>query len=320
MTRSVWFPRPRPDARFATVAALALLIPFLAPVPAHAWGDKGHTMINRLAAEGMPADTPRFFRGAVERLAYLGPEPDRWRPPLRGEGTDVMILNQDAAPEHFIDLEYVAGFLLPRGRYDFLRALVEHGVVKGDVKLETPGFLPYRIAELAQELRREWALWRAAPTGTRAEKERKKQIEENILHVAGVMGHYVGDGSNPHHTTWHYNGWVEAREPNPEGFTTARGIHARFETEFVDAAVEITDARPLVDPPRSVGDFFDETLTYLRGSHALVRDLYRLDKRNAFVVSAANATANAEGKRFVAQRLAVAASMLRDIWMTAMRS
>jgi hypothetical protein len=319
MAHPISFPRPWPSARMAAILTLTLLIPLLRPAPAHAWGEKGHIMINRLAAETMPADTPSFFRRAVERLAYLGPEPDRWRPAQRGEGTDVAILNQDAAPEHFLDMEYVAGFPLPRGRYDFLRALVEHGVVAGDVKLETAGFLPYRIAELAQELRREWALWRAAPTGTRAERDRKKQIEENILHVAGVLGHYIGDGSNPHHTTWHYNGWVVAHEPNPEGFTTERGIHARFETEFVDAAVEITDVRPLVDAARPVGDFFDDTLTYLRGSHALVRDVYRLDKRSAFTVAPANAAANAEGKRFAAQRLAAAASMLRDVWMTAMR-
>jgi hypothetical protein len=68
-----------------------------------------------------------------------------------------------------------------------------------------------------------------------------------------------------------------------------------------------------------VGDLFEDSLRYLKASHALVRDLYRLDKRSAFSVAPENAAANAEGKRFVAQRLAAAAAMLRDLWTTAMR-
>src|SRR5206468_2930518 len=168
---------------------------------------------------------------------------------------------------------YAAGLTLPRGRYDFLRLLLEKGIVKDGVKMETPGFLPYKIAEMSQMLRREWAIWRVAPSKTAAEKERKRQVEENILFIAGTLGHYVGDGSNPHHTTWHYNGWVEAREPNPEGFTTDHQFHMRFETDFVNQAVEIEDVRPLVAAPHPVTEFFEGPLAYLRNSNALVRDL-----------------------------------------------
>jgi hypothetical protein len=267
----------------------------------------------------MPVETPRFFRQAVERLAYLGPEPDRWKARSQNGAGDVSMLDRATAPDHFLDMEFVAGFTLPRSRYDYARALLANGVVTGSVRLETPGFLPYQIAEMAQNLRRQWELWRAAPTRTRVERERQRQIEENILYLAGVMGHYVGDGANPHHTTWHYNGWVEAREPNPEGFTTERGIHQRVEIDFVDAAVAVGDVRPLVAAPRPVGDFFDDSLRYLKASHALVRDLYRLDKRGAFRVAAETTAVNTEGKRFVAARLAAAAAMLRDIWVAAMK-
>jgi hypothetical protein len=272
-------------------------------------------MINRLAAEAMPPETPRFFRAAVERLASLGPEPDRWS---ATDPSRVDALNAAERPDHFLDMEFVSGFSLPRTRYDYMRALLANGVVTGNVRLETPGFLPYRIAELSQLLRREWERWRDAPARTRVEKERRRQIEETIVYTAGILGHYVADGSNPHHTTWHYNGWVEAREPNPEGFTTARGIHARFESDFVDQAVQIADVRPLVAGPRAVTDFFEDSLTYLRASHARLRELYRLDKRDAFRVAPANAAANTEGKRFAAERMAAAAAMLRDIWLAAL--
>jgi len=34
-------------------------------------------------------------------------------------------------------------------------------------------------------------------------------IEHKIVFYAGWLGHYVGDGSQPLHTTIHYNGWVD---------------------------------------------------------------------------------------------------------------
>ena len=67
-------------AQLRRFAALALL-PLLAVPPSFGWGDVGHKMINRLAAEGLPADVPAFLRSAeaMDEIEYLGPEPDRWR-------------------------------------------------------------------------------------------------------------------------------------------------------------------------------------------------------------------------------------------------
>ncbi len=58
-------------------------------------------MINRVAAEKLPAEMPAFLRTpeAINEIEYLGPEPDRWRSPAEPE------LNSAQAPEHFIDLE-----------------------------------------------------------------------------------------------------------------------------------------------------------------------------------------------------------------------
>src|ERR1700722_12855152 len=46
---------------------------------AWAWGNDGHMYVNRVAAEKLPPDVPAFLRNATSELAYLGPEPDRWR-------------------------------------------------------------------------------------------------------------------------------------------------------------------------------------------------------------------------------------------------
>jgi len=35
--------------------------------------------VNQVAAEKLPPDVPAFLRNATSELAYLGPEPDRWR-------------------------------------------------------------------------------------------------------------------------------------------------------------------------------------------------------------------------------------------------
>ena len=42
--------------------------------------------------------------------------------------------------------------------------------------------------------------------------------QADIVYVMGVMGHFVGDGSQPLHTTMHFNGWVG---DNPNGLHDA---------------------------------------------------------------------------------------------------
>ena len=71
-------------------------------------------MINRVAAEKLPSDVPAFLRNAADQLAYLGPEPDRWR-----EKSELALkLSQE--PDHFIDLELVEGMTLPAGSLQLL--------------------------------------------------------------------------------------------------------------------------------------------------------------------------------------------------------
>ena len=62
--------------RAAGAAAVLCLIAILVQT-AGAWGDLGHTMINRAAAEHVPASMPQFLKQAAARIEYLGPEPDR---------------------------------------------------------------------------------------------------------------------------------------------------------------------------------------------------------------------------------------------------
>ena len=64
------------------------------------------------------------------------------------------------------------------------------------------GFLPFRIVELYQRIVSGWLRWRAEE-----DPLRRSWIEQRIVNDAGILGHYVTDASQPHHTTIHFNGW-----------------------------------------------------------------------------------------------------------------
>ena len=135
------------------ILSLSFLIILTSPVLVSAWGDKGHRMINQIAAEKMPADAPDFFRNAVDRLSYLGPEPDRWRDTRREMEPALNELNK---PEHFIDMDKAENFRdIPDDRYSYEEWLRQQGK---DVKVV--GLLPYSIMENFQKLRINFRLWR----------------------------------------------------------------------------------------------------------------------------------------------------------------
>jgi hypothetical protein len=135
-------------------------------------------------------------------------------------------------------------------------------------------------------------------------------VEAAALFYAGWLGHYVGDGSQPLHTTDKYNGWVG---PNPNGYTTEHKIHWQFEGPFVAAAIHSEDAAKLMTAPRPInGDLFDAYVAYLRESATHVEKVYQLEKAGGFVDKG-----TPESREFTSARIAAGASMLRDMIYTA---
>jgi hypothetical protein len=131
----------------------------------------------------------------------------------------------------------------------------------------------------------------------------------------------VTDGSQPQHTTIHYNGWNAYRGasvPNPEGFTEDRRVHGRFEAAFVSAHVGALSVLERVPPrARDLGDVDAvrrEVWDYLRTGNGQVETLYRLEKRHGFDPSVPPAP---QALDFAEARLAAGATMLRDLWWTA---
>jgi hypothetical protein len=261
-------------------------------------------MIGLAAAQALPADMPAFFRQAAAQLSYLNPEPDRWRD--RSERDKDPALDGATAPDHFIDLEMIpadrlAGVLAAPNRYAYADSLRQLGLAA-----PTVGLLPFRIVEMGQTLRLEFRLWRAA-----SDDATKRAIEARIVNDAGILGHYVADGSNPMHASVQYNGWKGA---NPNGYATDSRMHARFESAYVDAQMRIGDIAPLIDPQaRTITNIRAATIVYLHESNAQLERLYRIDKAAPFDAQ----TTAPENRKFTAERLAAGARMLRDLWYSA---
>ncbi len=259
--------------------------------------------VNRAAASKLPATMPAFLLRATDRLAYLGPEPDRWR-----NRSEYAVKNAQE-PDHFIDLERVEGMELPPGRYEFYRLLYEKRAktgTDGDIYLpEKVGLQPYITLEVYDRLKVAFREYRQRLK----EGKPTRAIEQNIVFYAGWMGHYVADGSNPLHTTIYYNGWVG---DNPKGYTTSRDTHFRFETTFVDEHPAVLRFGDLVRAPKRLPHPFQDYVAYLRESQRQVERFYELEKAGAF-----KGPGTSEGVEFTRQQLGRSAQMLLNLWYTA---
>jgi hypothetical protein len=287
--------------------------------PASAWNGLGHRLVSRAAALRLPKEVPDFLHSAdaISEVERLGPEPDR----VKGTKSSA---DADENPGHFVDIsddETIAGVItlqaLPATREAYDTALRAAGTNEFRI-----GFLPYSIIDGWYRIRRDFALWRVDLVGERkavSAEDRAWFTADRILREfltlrdIGVWSHYVGDASQPLHTSVHFNGWGAL--PNPKGYSSSKTLHERFEGAFVrrhanlDAVLsEMAPYEACNCPPeRSVA-------TTLLASHALVIPLYELEKADAFEQGAP------EAKRFVISRLAAGASALRNLVVDAWRA
>lgn len=316
--------------KFAFITLIVFAIT-AATIQLGAWGNEGHTWINEVAALKQPKSMPAFFTKASARLGWLGPEPDRWR---NQAGEPELKYSQEA--DHYIDMERLPADFgdLPSDRYRFIKKLYELRVAKlaagatqreaDDLLPERVGFQPYITMEVYERLKvafREYRHTQADIDEYEKSHKRSKQkldtadraklagIEGNIILYAGWLGHYVADGSQPLHTTVHYDGWIG---PNPGGYVTAHGIHSQFETKFVKDNFTEKDFADAVHEATQLKNPRADYIAYLKESNSLVEPLYKLEKTGAFTDKG-----TPEGREFVKQRLAAGAQMLANMWYTA---
>lgn len=286
--------------RTARRALLGLLLASFAGA-AHAWGEAGHRMIGLAAAQALPADMPAFFREAAPQLSWLNPEPDRWRDPI--EALIDPSMGASSAAEHYLDMEKLTPPMRATLNRDTYLAAI-HATGEGAAAV---GTLPYAVLDGFQRLRVDFRLWR-----DEKDADARRWLEQRIVNEAGVLGHYVADASNPHHTTIHHDGWVG---DNPKHYGTAKGFHYRFEGLYVGSHFKAEDLKaPLAAlKPQALSDPRAALWAYLDRSHGDVEPLYQLDAAAPFD----DQPGDEAHRAFALARLVEGAQMLRDVWYTA---
>lgn len=297
---------------------LAALLLSAAATEALAWGATGHRIIGETAVNALPPELPAFVRSADAAVAIgqLSREPDR----SRGAGR-IHDHQRDAA--HFVDLDD-AGLImggpplavLPPTRLDYQKALLAAG--SDEVKA---GYLPYAIVDGWQQLVKDFVHWRvlhaaearAVDPGRRAWlAEDRRRREALIVNNLGLWAHYVGDASQPHHLSIHYNGW--GAFPNPRGYTQEK-VHGPFEGAFTKATVTgaaVAAALPAYVP--CSGGIEACTVAYLQQTYAQVIPYFELEKAGGFKPG------DPRGAAFARERVTASTAKLRDLTVDAWRA
>ncbi|WP_374390534.1 S1/P1 Nuclease [Brevundimonas sp.] len=302
----------------ALLAPVAVIAVVGSAATVTAWGNTGHRLIGVAAMRALPEDMPAFLKSpaAIADVGELAREPDRWK----GAGQPH---DRERDTAHFVDLDDQGRVMDQRGmtlaELPRLKSEYDAALTKAGLDVNEAGWLPYAMIDAWQNLERDFAYWRVLNAAEKRETDMERQAwyradrlrrEALILRDIGVMGHYVGDGSQPHHTTIHYNGWGD--HPNPEGFTNSRQTHAIFEGAFTGRVARL-DAIEAAMPAATDAAGFDpraRAATYLTTTLGTVIPFYRMEKAGAF------RDADPRGAAFVTERLAAGAAELRD-WTAA---
>jgi hypothetical protein len=313
---------------------LAAALPLLAAVlPLCAWDYEGHRTVNLLALDSLPTNFPAALRDAAarERVAFLAGEPDRWR------NTSDRPLRHANGLDHYFDMEYLADYYamsatnLSPFRYEFTAQMAAvrakspekfSTTEKDDDRIKyLPGFLPWAIVENYAKLKSGFSYLKVfEEMGT---PEEVAEARKNLLYIMGTMGHYVGDATQPLHTTKHFNGWVGE---NPKGYGTNKTFHSWIDGGYLrkvgglrdaELRAKLRPAAPLTldgTTARDAEDVFKVVMRFLAEQHKLVEPLYEMNKDGRL---SGNGEKGMEAFPVLSNQIKLAAQFLGDLWLTA---
>lgn len=309
----------------------------LTGLPLLAWDYTGHRIVNELALAALPKDFPAFVTAPenADRIGFLAGEPDRWR-----NNPDLPIKHYNGV-DHYLDLEQLpwAGIdpkTAPDLRYVFVTEFAQGRAAHADKfpaideaknadhSREWPGFLPWAVAEYYGKLKSGFSYLKTFETAGGTPEE-IANAKANIVYIMGVMGHYVGDGAQPLHTTVHHNGW---EGENPHKYSRWQGIHSWIDGGFIAKAgittemlrSQVTTAQALDVTARDDGrdPVFVATMDYIIAQNGLVEKLYMLDQDGE--LKSANVGKSKVGEDFIEGQLLKGGEMLAAIWVTAWKN
>jgi hypothetical protein len=296
------------------------------------WDYEGHRVVNELALASLPTNFPNFVHTpeASERIAFLAGEPDRWR------NTPDLALQHCQEPEHFIDIEQLAQFglkpeALPVFRYDFISELAvfrkthpenfPESATDPAHKYSWVGLLPWVITENYGKLKSEFSYLKAfEQDGGTAEEIANAQA--NIIYTMGVMGHHVGDASQPLHTTIHHHGW---KGENPHHYSTRESIHGWIDGGYFRkiGGANLKEMQSKLRTAKLVSingrmakpeEMFQAVITFILEQHKQVETLYQLDQEGKL---SGEGELGLQGRAFLEGQLMKSGQLLGDIWFSA---
>jgi hypothetical protein len=246
---------------------------------AEAWNSATHRGITLLAVEALPAGSLKSaFGDRLAELQFRSVEPDRLRE----------IYGKVEGRRHYIDLELY-------GRRDPLSKLDPDASEMidrfGIRKFKRAGTLPWTIEKVADDL---------------GQALRNQNCTE-VITLAGHLSHYIGDASQPLHTTIHF-----------EGYAGDEHMHERLE-ETVDRQIGSIErqAHPLVRVA-SIDSIWPVVIAELRESHALLPNVVAADRAaraEATSPRGFDAALMSQERGLIVNQIANAASVLASVWL-----
>jgi len=270
-----------------------------------AWGEQGHVLITRAAAEKVPNEMPKFLRKSADLLGYLSVQPDRWK-------MFSFQLYEVEKPNHYVDLENLdadaSKVTFPVSRLEFLRQLQERQLHVKDV-----GTLPHQLNEYFMRLRGGFMEYRWARQDPKGRQHRSpsrsgslKSIEMCCLYYAGLMAHYAADATQPLHSTVFFDG------RGPDGKPKRTGAHLRYEVNFVNRHItKVDDFVALVEKPELISGVIEEAQRVLVESNGLAIKVLEYDEQGKLDKD------DREAVRLTKQRIAEGSQVLLNLWYTA---
>jgi hypothetical protein len=248
--------------------------------PASAWDSATHRAIARIAVGALP---PSPLKSTLSRneaaLETHSVEPDSVLKKEYGKAEE---------RRHYINIEWFGSDPWSALNPD-IRKMRRRFT---DRTLARAGTLPWTIGAVSDQLESAW----------------RRGDCDAVLRLSGYLAHYVGDASQPLHSTINYDGY--ARD---------RGIHARIELAVDHSLPELEPMAAREVRVEDINDVWTPTIAEIRDANGLVAAVIRDDRaaRDAGDYSRRDyqrAVMHADGAMF-ARQIARAASVLASIWL-----
>jgi Zinc dependent phospholipase C len=278
-------PRARPKllhrrhhtARLLGAISIALLC---GVAPARAWDSATHRAITRLAVEALP---PSPLKSALSHneaaLEVHAVDPDTVLKAAYGKAE---------ARRHYVDLEQFGPDPWPALNPDIKQMQTRFG----ESTVERAGTLPWTIEDVSDQLQSAW----------------RRSDCEAVVRLSGYLAHYLGDASQPLHSTVKYDG-----DPGD------RGIHARIEVAVDDSIGELEPVAAREVRIEDINNVWTPSIAEIRDANGLIGELTRDDRAARSAAghdkSEYQRALMHEDAAMFARQIAGAASVLASVWL-----